>query len=120
MSRGYSALSGRAYAPAIHRTKEDAVYGTVGRLKVKAGKMQEVRDNMLNPEGREAKGFRGLHVLVPDEGNEAVVAVIFEDKDTYFQMVHDPQTDENFGRLMALLEGEPSWSDGEWFSSSPA
>ncbi len=96
------------------------MFGTVGRLKVKPGKMQEVRDNMLDPQGAGAKGFRGLHFLVPEEGNEAVVAVIFEDKDTYFQMVHDPKTDENFGKLMALLEGEPSWTDGEWFSSSPA
>ncbi len=96
------------------------MFGTVGRLKVKPGKMQEVRDSMLDPQGAGARGFRGLYFLVPEEGNEAVVAVIFEDKETYFQMVHDPKTDENFGKLMALLEGEPSWSDGEWFSSSPA
>jgi hypothetical protein len=35
-------------------------------------------------------------------------------------MVHDPKTDENFGKLMTLLVEEPSWTDGEWHSSSPA
>jgi heme-degrading monooxygenase HmoA len=100
--------------------KEADVYGTVGRMKVKPGKMQEVRDNMLDPQGASAKGFRGLHLLVADEGNEAVVAVIFEDKDSYSAMVHDPKTDENFGKLMTLLVEEPSWTDGEWHSSSPA
>jgi len=45
---------------------------------------------------------------VAEEGNEAVATVMFEDKDSYFEMVHNPKTDENFGRIMALLEGEPS------------
>jgi hypothetical protein len=96
------------------------VSGTVGRMKVKPGKMQEVRDNMLDPQGAAANGFLGLHFLVADEGDEAVVAVIFQDRDTYSAMVHDPKTDENFGTLMKLLDGEPSWTDGEWQSSSPA
>jgi len=29
-------------------------------------------------------------------------------------MVHDPKTDENFGKIMELLEAESSWTDGEW------
>jgi len=37
--------------------------------------------------------------------------------DAYFAMVHDPQTDENFGNIMALLEGEPTWTDGEWLGA---
>ena len=100
--------------------EEADMYGTVGRLTVKPGMMQQVRDNMLDPQGSRAKGFRGLHFLVADEGNEAVVVVIFDDKDTYSAMVHDPKTDENFGKLMTLLEAEPSWTDGEWHSSLPA
>jgi hypothetical protein len=34
-------------------------------------------------------------------------------------MVHDPQTDENFGKIMELLEGEPTWTDGEWLGPGP-
>lgn len=94
--------------------------GTVGRMRVKPGKMQELVESMLDPEGAKARGFRGVHLLVADEGDEAVVAVMFEDKDSYFEMVHDPRTDENFGKLMTLLEGEPSWTDGEWWSAAPA
>jgi hypothetical protein len=44
--------------------------------------------------------------------------VMYEDKDAYFAMVHDPRVDENFGRLMELLEGEPEWTDGEWIAAS--
>jgi heme-degrading monooxygenase HmoA len=120
IERAYLGSLGGAYAPADLEEKEAKVYGTVGHMKVKPGKMQDVRDNMLDPQGASAKGFRGLHFLVADEGSEAVVAVIFEDKDSYTAMVHDPKTDENFGKLMTLLEGDPSWTDGEWRSSSPA
>jgi len=42
---------------------------------------------------------------------------MYNDRDAYFAMVHDPQTDENFGKIMALLEGEPTWTDGEWLGA---
>jgi hypothetical protein len=98
--------------------KEAEVFGTVGRMKVKPGKMDELVRLMTDSEGANAKGFRFSSLLVADEGNEAVVTVVFEDKDSYFAMVHDPKTDENFGKIMALLEGEPSWTDGEWHTTS--
>src|SRR6266508_659063 len=52
--RAYRGPLGGAYAPAVPRVKEADVYGTVGRMKVKPGKMQEVRDNMLDPQGAAA------------------------------------------------------------------
>jgi hypothetical protein len=36
-------------------------------------------------------------VLKADEGDDIVVVAMYDDKDAYFAMVHDPQTDENFG-----------------------
>jgi len=94
------------------------VYGTVGRMKVKPGKMPDLVALMSDPQGASARGFRFTSLLVADEGNEAVVTVIFDDKDSYFEMVHDPKTDENFGKIKALLEDEPSWTDGEWHTTS--
>ena len=94
------------------------MFGTVGRMKVKPGKTDDLIRLMNNPEGANAKGFRFSSLLIAEEGNEAVVTVIFDDKDSYFEMVHDPKTDENFGKIMALLEEEPSWTDGEWHTTS--
>ena len=37
---------------------------------------------------------------------------MYADKGAYDAMVHDPKTDENFGRIMKLLDAEPSWTDG--------
>ena len=39
---------------------------------------------------------------------------MYDDKGAYDAMVHDPKTDENFGKIMKLLDAEPSWTDGEW------
>jgi hypothetical protein len=102
-----------AYARA-GREEEAAVYGTLGRMSPKAGKRDELVALMSEPPvGEAAKGYRGSYLLKADEGG-VVVAVMYEDKDAYFAMVHDPATDENFGKVVALLEGEPTWTDGEW------
>jgi heme-degrading monooxygenase HmoA len=91
------------------------VYGTLGRMTPKAGTRDELIAMMSSPPtGSAANGYRGGYVLEADEGDDVVVAVMYDDKDAYFAMVHDPQTDENFGKIMELLEGEPTWTDGDW------
>jgi heme-degrading monooxygenase HmoA len=66
------------------------------------------------PTGAAARGFRESLLMKADEGDEVVIAVIYEDKDAYVAMVHDPATDQNFGKIMAILNEEPTWTDGEW------
>lgn len=93
------------------------MYGTLGRMKPKAGMRDElIRMMSAPPDGAAANGYRGSYLLKADEDDEVVVAVMYDDKDAYFAMVHDPKTDENFGKIMALLEAEPSWTDGEWLA----
>ena len=93
------------------------MYGTIGRMKPKAGQ-RDVLIGMMSapPTGAAANGYRGSYLLRAEDGDELVVAVMYEDKDAYFAMVHDPQTDENFGRMMELLMEEPSLTDGEWIA----
>ena len=94
------------------------MYGTLGRMTPKASKRDELIAMMSSPPtGAAANGYRGGYVLKADVGDDVVVAVMYDDKDAYFAMVHDPQTDENFGKIMALLEGEPTWTDGEWLGA---
>ena len=93
------------------------MYGTLGRMTPKDGKRDELIAMMnTTPTGAAANGYRGAYVLKADEGDDVVVAVMYDDKDAYVAMVHDPQTDENFGKVMELLEGEPTWTDGEWLA----
>ena len=94
------------------------MYGTIGRMRPKPGKRDELVAMMsAPPAGAAANGYRGAYLLKADEDDEVVVAVMYEDKDAYMAMVHDPQTDENFGKIMALLQDEPTWTDGEWIAS---
>ena len=91
------------------------MYGTLGRMTAKAGKRDELVAMMGSPPtGAAANGYRGGYVLMAEEGNDVVVAVMYDDKDTYIAMVHDPQTETNFGKIMELVEAEPTWTDGEW------
>jgi heme-degrading monooxygenase HmoA len=91
------------------------MYGTLGRMQPKAGKRDElIRMMSTPPAGDAAKGYRGSYLLRADEDDVVVVAVMYDDKGAYDAMVHDPKTDENFGKIMELLHVEPSWTDGEW------
>ena len=91
------------------------MYGTIGRMTPKAGKRDELVALLSErPSGAAAAGFESAYVMKADEGDEVVIAVMYEDKDSYVAMVHDPATDANFGKIMELLEGEPTWTDGEW------
>jgi heme-degrading monooxygenase HmoA len=91
------------------------MYGTLGRMQPKAGKRDElIRLMSAPPSGEAAKGYLGSYLLKADEDEVVVVAVMYDDKGAYDAMVHDPKTDENFGKIMKLLDAEPSWTDGEW------
>ena len=91
------------------------MYGTIGRMTPKAGKRDELVALLSSPpSGAAAAGFRGAYLMKADEGDEVLIAVMYGDKDAYVAMVHDPATDENFGKVMELLEEEPTWTDGEW------
>ena len=89
------------------------MYGTFGRMTPKDGKRDELIAMVSAPRRRGREGLPRRLFLKADEAT-LVVAVMYDDKDAYFAMVHDPQTDENFGKIMELLEGEPTWTDGEW------
>jgi heme-degrading monooxygenase HmoA len=94
------------------------MYGTLGRMRPKPGKRDELVELLRTPpSGAAANGYRSAFLLKADEGEDVVVAVMYEDKDAYTTMVHDPQTDANFGTIMELLDREPSWTDGEWIAS---
>jgi len=93
------------------------VYGTIGRMTPKAGKREELVALLsVPPSGAAASGFRSAYLMKADEGDEVVIAVMYEDQAAYVAMVHDPATDANFGKIMELLEGEPTWTDGEWIA----
>jgi quinol monooxygenase YgiN len=89
------------------------MFGTVGRLKVKPGKLDELIKT-FGEDQREVDGSLGYYLYkVEGKENELILAVVFRDKESYFRNADDPSQDESYRRMVALLEGPPTWEDGE-------
>ena len=89
------------------------MFGTVGRLKVKPGKLDELIA-LFASDQREPEGSLGYYVYkVEGKENELILAVAFKDKESYFKNADDPAQDEAYRAMVKLLDGVPSWEDGE-------
>jgi quinol monooxygenase YgiN len=95
------------------------IYGTIARIRVKAGQSQKVIDLLLEwdrDRGAKVKGALGGYILRPDSDSDGLLMVaIFEDKATYEANAEDPEQDAWFKRLREMLEADPEWTDGEIF-----
>ena len=93
------------------------MYGTIARLKVSRdnlGKLRELSEEQMT---RNVPGSRAAHVLVPDErDDEAYLVVFFEDKASYQRNADNPAQHEDYLKMRALLDADPEWIDGEWWS----
>ena len=89
------------------------MFGTVGRLKVKPGKLDELIAAFAE-DRRQPEGSLGYHVYkVEGKENELILAVAFKDKESYFRNADDPSQDEMYRKMVKLLDGAPTWEDGE-------
>jgi quinol monooxygenase YgiN len=89
------------------------VFGTVGRLKVKPGKLDELVA-LMEGNQREPEGSLGYYLYkVEGKENELILAVAFRDKESYFKNADDPAQDESYRAMVKLLDGVPTWEDGE-------
>jgi quinol monooxygenase YgiN len=87
------------------------MYGTIARMKVKKGALEELRKMET---GRQADGVMGSLVFQSDgEADELWMVAIFRDKESYFANADSPEQDEEYNRLRALLTADPEWHDGE-------
>jgi quinol monooxygenase YgiN len=95
------------------------MYGTVARMKVKAGKMDELVKTMEAPGERQPKGYLGQIVYQMDSNpNEIMLAVFFQDKESYHANANDPEMHKEYEQYRALLESDPEWNDGEVIHNS--
>jgi len=96
------------------------MYGTVARMRVKPGS-----DAKLEALGQEfvalkVPGFVGWMIFRADAGNnEYWMAVSFTDKEAYVANANSPEQAQRYEQIVALLESEPEWHDGEVVVSVP-
>jgi quinol monooxygenase YgiN len=98
------------------------VYGTVARLRLRAGAEDRLRDLMTVMESRPAAGFISSHVYRLDsDPRDLMLTVLFTDRASYTRNADDPAQDVQYRQLRELLEDDPEWHDGEviWSSAAP-
>ena len=93
------------------------MYGTIARMRPKAGHEQEVL-NLMEQWNRERKpsvqGAVGGYMLRPDrDPREVVLLALFESRETYRANADDPEQDRWYRGLREHLEADPTWEDGE-------
>ncbi len=90
------------------------MYGTVARLRLKPGKEAEFQQLSKVFEEAKIPGLVAEYVYRMDaNANELYLVAMFTDKAAYERNASSPEQHARFLQMMALLEGEPEWHDGE-------
>jgi quinol monooxygenase YgiN len=95
------------------------MYGTVAKMKVKPGKMDELMKTMGGGGSVQPNGYLGEIVYQMDnDPNEIMLCVFFQDKDSYHANANSPDMNKEYETYRALLEADPVWHDGEVIHNS--
>lgn len=90
------------------------MYGTIARLKLKAGKEAEFVTLGKQEDDIRIPGHLGEFIYrMDDDSNEYYMAVIFDSKESYHANANSPEQNSRYEQMVALLESDPEWHDGE-------
>ncbi len=90
------------------------MYGTVARLRVKPGMEAKFVEVGRAIEAQRIPGNVASYIYQMDANpREYYLAVVFTDKAAYQANAASAEQNARFLELMAVLEGEPEWHDGE-------
>jgi antibiotic biosynthesis monooxygenase (ABM) superfamily enzyme len=90
------------------------MYGTIARMRLKPGMEEQLRSFSEDVNAVPMPGYLAEYVYRMDQdANEYYLVVIFENKETYVANAESPDQHQRYQRMVAMLEGEPEWHDGE-------
>ena|SRR5215469_14464091 len=94
------------------------MYGTIGRYRVKPGmegQFKQLTEEQARVfEAGQIPGFIAAYGYRMDaDPNDIYLAVIFASKEAYWANAQSPEQDARYRQLLAVLEHEPEWHDGE-------
>jgi heme-degrading monooxygenase HmoA len=90
------------------------MYGTVARLRIKPGSETQFRQTLSEFENLKIPGFISTHLYRMDaDPNEYFMTVIFASKEAYQANAESTAQDARYRQMLASLDGEPVWHDGE-------
>ncbi|HEX2348199.1 MAG TPA: antibiotic biosynthesis monooxygenase family protein [Ktedonobacterales bacterium] len=90
------------------------MYGTVARLKVKAGAEEALMAQFREYSALRIPGYQRTYVYRMDnDPAELYMAVVFDSKESYRANAESPEQDQRYRAMLALLDSAPEWHDGE-------
>jgi quinol monooxygenase YgiN len=93
------------------------MYGSIARMRVKPGAIDEIigaSKEWERTHGMNIDGFVASYVYQMDQdSNECWLVAIFEDRESYRANAERPEQDEWYQTMRAYLEEDPEWHDGE-------
>jgi hypothetical protein len=97
------------------------MFGTVGRAHVKPENREKLKEVMLGESDElDAPGYVNAYLMFPENReDEVLIVAMFADADSYWKNADAPAQHERYLEYRALMEDDPEWSDGEWFSHRP-
>lgn len=95
------------------------MYGTVARMHAKPGSGDQLAQLARDFEQARVPGFIASYAYQLDaDPNEYLLAVIFDSKASYRANAESPAQNTRFQGMLALLERDPEWHDGEIVATS--
>ena len=89
------------------------MYGTVAKMRVKAGAEEAFLRVTEEIEGVPVPGIVAVYVYQMDaDSRDYYMVVMFESKESYVANANSAEQHERFMQLMTVLESEPEWHDG--------
>lgn len=96
------------------------MYGTVAHIRLKPGMEQSVL-KLVDQQEEDIPGFVNEYLFRLDSGaNEYMLVAVFKDKKAYVDNANSPEQDARYRQLLAFMDGEPEWHDGEIIHTYPA
>ena len=89
------------------------MYGTIAKMRVKAGAEQQFLQVAQVTESEPIAGTVAVYVYQMDaDSREFYMAVVFENKESYVANANSPEQHQRFMQMMTVLDSEPEWHDG--------
>lgn len=90
------------------------MYGTIARFRVKQGAEAQLVQIQHEFEALKVPGYVRSSVYRMDaDPGQYYLTVVFDSKESYRANAESPEQDARYRKILALMEGEPEWHDGE-------
>lgn len=97
------------------------MYGTVARFRIKPGAEEQFTQLTRGYEEMKIPGYIATYVYRMDaDSRNCYMAVLFASKAAYDANADSPEQDARYRQMVALLDGEPEWHDGEVIYAGPS